>query len=73
MATRKAKPKPKRNPVLTAAVLKMSLGFRGAQALAFREIYEGVLRDFSLTDDEVDAYIEAHHDEVERLARGSPE
>lgn len=62
--------KPKKNPVLTAAVLKTSLKFRGGEARIFQEIYEGVLRDFSLTDEEVDAYIEAHRDEVFRLARG---
>lgn len=62
--------RPKKNPLLTAAVLKVSLGFRGGQARAFQEIYEGVLRDFALTDAEVDAYIEAHAAEVERLARG---
>ncbi|RMG17849.1 MAG: hypothetical protein D6729_08035 [Deltaproteobacteria bacterium] len=60
----------KKNPLLTAAVIKTSLSFRGEGAEMYRVIYEGVLRDFGLSDAEVDAYIERHRDEVVRLARG---
>ncbi len=62
--------KPRKNPVLTAAVLKVSLTLRGGDARIFEEIYQGVLRDFELTDADVEAYIDAHRDQVERLARG---
>lgn len=65
-----SKKRGRKNPVLTAAVLKTSLKLRGSDARIFQDIYQGVLRDFALTDGEVDAYIEAHQEEVERLARG---
>ena len=62
--------KREKNPLLTAAVIKTSLSFRGSGQEMYRVIYEGVLRDFGLTDEDVDAYIEAHREEVLRLARG---
>ncbi len=62
--------KREKNPLLTAAVIKMSLAFRGSGREMYRVIYEGVLRDFGLTDADVDAYIEAHREEVLRLALG---
>ena len=37
--------KPKKDPLLAAAVIKVSWQLRGDQATMFKEIYEGVLRD----------------------------
>lgn len=60
----------KKNPILSAAVMKVSLSFREERAGMFKEVYEGVLRDFELTDEQVNEYIKDHREEVERLARG---
>lgn len=70
-----------RDPRFGAAVLKRSFLAEGVAAEAYREIYEGTLRDLGLTDAEVQAYIEAHREEVEaacarvrrRTARGEGE
>ena len=59
-----------KDPLLSAAVLKVSLSKRGSDAGAFQEIYEGVLRDFALTDAQVEAFLRAHRQRVEALARG---
>jgi hypothetical protein len=62
--------RPRRNPLLGAAVLRALLEQRGpenrhqAQAL-----YDGVLRDLELTDAEVQAYLEEHVAEVEDAIR----
>lgn len=54
-----------------AAVLKTSFRLREAlESPAFKGIYPGVLRDLELTDAEVDAYVEAHREAVEKAARG---
>ncbi len=56
-----------------AAVLKTSFQLRGAlDSPAFKGIYPGVLRDLELGDADVEAFIEAHRDEVEKAARGQP-
>lgn len=61
----------KKDPLFGAAVLKVSFGMRGDEnAEGFRFVYEGVLRDLGLTDDEVDAYLEAHREQVVAAARG---
>ena len=60
----------RKDPLLTAAVLKKSFELRGSSAGVFREIYEGVLRDFDLNDEQVEEYIQANRERVERLARG---
>jgi hypothetical protein len=55
-----------------AAVLKQSFLTRGAlDSPAFRGIFPGVLRDLDVTEAQVDAYTEAHQEEVTRAARGS--
>jgi hypothetical protein len=55
-----------------AAVLKMSFRLRGdEESPAFRVVYPGVLRDLELEDAEVERYIEANRDVVEKAARGS--
>lgn len=54
-----------------AAVLKTSFKLREAlDSPAFKFVYPGVLRDLGLEDAEVDAYIDAHRDAVEKAARG---
>lgn len=63
----------RKDPLLTAAVLKRSFELRGSVAGVFQEIYEGVLRDFELSDEDVDRYIAANRERVERLARGESE
>ncbi len=55
-----------------AAVLKMSFRLRGdEESPAFRVVYPGVLRDLELQDTEVEQYIQANREAVERAARGS--
>jgi hypothetical protein len=55
-----------------AAVLKQSFILRGAlDSPAFRGIFPGVLRDLAVSEAEVDAFIEAHREDVNRAARGS--
>ncbi len=56
-----------------AAVLKTSFKLRGAlESPAFKGIYPGVLRDLGLEDSDVESFIEANRDEVEKTARGQP-
>ena len=53
-----------------AAILKLSFSVRGNEnAITFKAVYPGVLRDLQLTDAQVDAYIEAHREEVENAVR----
>ena len=59
-----------KSPLLGAAVLKALLisnpeAGNGAEL----ELYRGVLRDLSLTDSEVDEYLEEHGAEVEEAVR----
>jgi len=54
-----------------AAVLKLSFRLRGSEdSPAFKGIYPGVLRDLGLSDDDVEAYIAANREAVEKAARG---
>lgn len=56
-----------------AAVLKASFQLREAlDSPAFKVVYPGVLRDLGLDDAEVDAFISANREEVEKAARGEP-
>jgi len=59
-----------KSPILGAAVLKALL-LRNPKAGndAERELYRGVLRDLSLTDADVDNYLEEHAAEVEEAIR----
>ncbi len=59
--------------IFGAAVLKTSFRLRDAlDSPAFKGIYPGVLRDLGLEDSDVEKYIEAHRDAVEKTARGQP-
>lgn len=63
--------KPRRNPLLGAAVLKALLRRRaGEDQEKTRSLYDGILRDLSLTDEQVEQYLAEHGDEVEEAIRG---
>lgn len=60
----------KRDPIFGAAVLKLTfLQRKEEQSPQFQEIYEGVLRDLKLTDEQVETYLQTHRDEVEAAIR----
>jgi hypothetical protein len=63
--------KPRRNPLLGAAVLKALLLRRGGEERKKTEsLYQGILRDLDLTDEDVDRYLAEHRPEVEEAIRG---
>jgi hypothetical protein len=63
--------KTRRNPLLGAAVLKALLRRRAGDDLAKAQaLYEGILRDLDLTEEQVDRYLADHGDEVEEAIRG---
>lgn len=62
-----AKPKTRAEKLFSAAVLRRSFQLQDKQYQGgFKFVYEGVLRDLELTDEDVAAYLEAHREEVER-------
>ena len=62
--------KNRRNPLLGAAVLKALLRRRAGDARQqTSSLYEGVLRDLQLTDEQVEEYLTTHEPEVERAIR----
>jgi hypothetical protein len=64
------KTRPRRNPLLGAAVLRALLEQREAEnRTQAQALYDGVLRDLGLTDAEVKAYLENHGAEVEDAIR----
>ena len=63
--------KPRRNPLLGAAVLKALLMRRGGEdRKKTSALYQGILRDLDLTDEDVDRYLAEHGPEVEEAIRG---
>lgn len=61
----------KRDPIFGAAVLKLSFQHQSEESAAgFRTIYEGVLRDLGITDEEVERYLAENREAVEAAARG---
>ncbi len=63
--------KPRRNPLLGAAVLKALLLRRaGDDQGKTKALYEGILRDLGLADEQVDRYLVEHSEEVEEAIRG---
>lgn len=61
----------KRDPLFGAAVLKLSFELREEEGSeGFRFVYDGVLRDLGVTDEEVDAYLAENRAEVEDAVRG---
>ena len=62
--------KPRKNPILGAAVLKALLQRRkGDDQTKAQGLYEGVLRDLDLTDEQVGEYLSQHAAEVEEAIR----
>jgi hypothetical protein len=62
--------KPRKNPILGAAVLKALLLRRsGDDFTKAHALYGGVLRDLDLTDEQVDRYLADHANEVEEAIR----
>lgn len=62
--------RPRRDPLFGAAVLKLTFQRRqDEQSPQFREIYNGVLRDLKVTDEQVEAYLAEHLAEVETAIR----
>ncbi|MFO0596423.1 MAG: hypothetical protein U0228_13990 [Myxococcaceae bacterium] len=56
-----------------AAVLKTSFRLRDSlESPAFKGIYPGVLRDLGVDDAEVEKFIEANREAVEKAAKGQP-
>jgi hypothetical protein len=54
-----------------AAVLKLTfVQRRQEQSPQFRSIFEGVLRDLRVSEEQVDAYLEAHRPQVEAAIDG---
>jgi hypothetical protein len=63
--------KPRRNPLLGAAVLKALIRRRaGPDQEKTRSLYEGILRDLALTDEQVERFLAEHCEEVEDAIRG---
>jgi hypothetical protein len=61
-----AKPKSKDDKLRAAAVLRRSFELRGEEhAAGFRFVYQGVLRDLEISDDEVAGWLAAHLAEVD--------
>lgn len=61
----------RKDPLFSAAVLKLSFRLRGEEGSeAFRFVYDGVLRDLGLADEDVDKYLEKHRAAVEVAVRG---
>jgi hypothetical protein len=68
------KAKTKEERLFSAAVLRRSFELQDREyEKGFRFVYEGVLRDLGLEEAEVEAYLRAHRDEVERaIGRKAP-
>ncbi len=61
----------KKNPLFGAAVLKLAFAQRHEeQSPQFLAIYQGVLRDLGVSDEEVDRYLEQHRGEVVKAISG---
>jgi hypothetical protein len=68
-----AKTKTMEERLFSAAVLRRSFELQNREYRAgFRFVYEGVLRDLGLAEDEVERFLEAHRDEVERAIGRKP-
>lgn len=62
-----ARPKTRAERLFSAAVLRRSFELQeGRYQEGFRFVYEGVLRDLGLDEKDVEEYLAAHRDEVEK-------
>jgi hypothetical protein len=67
-------PKTREEKLFSAAVLRRSFELQESRYQdGFRFVYEGVLRDLGLEEQEVEEYLAAHREEVEKMIgrRGS--
>jgi hypothetical protein len=65
-----ATPRKKRDPIFGAAVLKLTFQRRhDEQSPQFKAIYEGVIRDLKVTDEDVNVFLQAHLAEIEDAIR----
>ncbi|HEY3445261.1 MAG TPA: hypothetical protein VGK67_02810 [Myxococcales bacterium] len=63
--------KPKRDPLFSAAVLKLSFRLANNERTpAFKFVYDGVLRDLKVEDETVEKYLQEHYEAVLKAARG---
>jgi hypothetical protein len=61
----------KRDPLFAAAVLKLSFRLaNNEKAPAFRFVYDGVLRDSKLEDQDVEDYLGRNYEVILKAARG---
>jgi pseudouridine-5'-phosphate glycosidase len=63
-----AKKPPRKNPLFGAAVVKAVLRKRGGVS-ATSALYEGILRDLGVTDEQVEEFLADHAAEVEQAIR----
>lgn len=61
-----SRPKTKKERLFAAAVVRRSFELQARDHQAgFQFVYEGVLRDLGLDEDEVERYLAEHHDAIE--------
>lgn len=61
----------RKNPLFGAAVMKLSFKERTeSTGDSYRMVYEGVLRDLGITDEEVEKYLAEHRLEIEQAVKG---
>jgi hypothetical protein len=66
--TAKAKAKSKPEKIMGAAIFKMKYQLlTGKLDMGFRIIFDGVLKDLSLNEEEVDRYIAKHREELSKI------
>jgi hypothetical protein len=60
------RPKTRQEKLFSAAVVRLSFELQDGQYKeGFRFVYEGVLRDLALAEEDVEAYLASHRAEVE--------
>ncbi len=58
-----------KNPLFGAAVVKAVLRKRTGGGQSTSSLYEGILRDLGVTDEDVEVYLAEHSEEVELAIR----
>jgi hypothetical protein len=59
-----------KNPLFGAAVVKAVLRKRTGDRKATNSLYEGILRDLGVSDEDVEGYLAEHGEEVEQAIHG---
>ena len=67
--TQGARTSGRKNPLFGAAVVKAVLRKRTGQSGATSILYEGILRDLGVSDDQVERFLAEHEAEVDRSIR----